>query len=533
MLRKRTILFIPILIVIVAGVLFLRPAPKSPPASVSPDDPSAIDQVRASEIAAIMEKYPMLDKANREERLKQPVSSWEEWVRARTDVSVGGMFSGYYEPAPFTPEEYSKEYERLYAEWTEIAEGYQREGYPVPTDGTHSSILEYTPRRNMYEGPQTVEAIMAALDDKYKNTFPRAAEMEETYPRDRFLQRVLDKGAVIKEYSDYEYWMKQRDMLLYSKDRPQDWQSGGYDIPVTTDFAEYEEGFLERKIWENNIINQVSEANPGRNVYVYFPASHPDVYLPSIGKMTYVYRSGSRTETMGTMLTKEQRDNLVHNGIEPEGIEIVYIDEDYNVLSEAPPPWSKFDVDPESHRVLFNGIPLTPDNYESVVGHPIPAEWLEDMGTQHNDAPIPPHDPYAARREFARAVAEREAARSREVAKMEFERFQNDMRQRKEFETMADKEISRELAKQFSQQFLSKHSLKQGTSKQLENAFQLMFQHGFEEGFRRVRQDSPSIADQLERYLAETERPSAPQKKPQRSTPPKPPESGPPETEAP
>ncbi len=75
MLRKRTILFIPILIVIVAGFLFLRPAPKSPPASVSPDDSGAIDPVRAAEIAAIIEQYPMLDKANREERLKQPVSS--------------------------------------------------------------------------------------------------------------------------------------------------------------------------------------------------------------------------------------------------------------------------------------------------------------------------------------------------------------------------------------------------------------------------------------------------------------------------
>ncbi len=308
------------------------------------------------------------------------VSSWEEWVTARTDVSVGGTFSGYYEPAPFTPEEYSEEYKKRYAGWTEIAEGYQREGYPVPTDGTHSSILGYTPRRNMYEGPQTVEAIMAALDHKYENTFPRAAEMEETYPRESFLQRVLDKGAVIREYSDYDYWMQQRDMLLYRKDRPKDWQSGGYDIPVTTDFAEYEEGFLERKVWENNIINQVSEANPGESVHVYFPSSHPEVYLPSIGKMTYVYRSGSRTETMGTMLTKEQHDNLVLKGIEPENIEIVYIDEDYNVLSEPPPPGLILHVHPNSssHPTEFNGIPLTPENFQEIIGRPATADWLRD-----------------------------------------------------------------------------------------------------------------------------------------------------------
>ena len=374
MLRKRLMLFIPILIVIVAGFLFLRPASKSPLVSVSPDDPSAIDPDRAAEIAAVIEEYPMVDKANREERLNQPVSSWEEWVRARTDVSVGAMFSGYYEPASFTHEEYSKEYERLYARWTEIAEEYQRRNYPVPTDGTHSFIPTHTPRSNMYEGPQTVVAIMEALDHKYENAFPRAEEMEETYPRESFLQRVLDKGAVIREYSDYDYWMKQRDMLLYRKDRPKDWQSGGYGIPITTDFSEYEEGFLERKVWENNIINQVSEENPGKSVYVYFSSSHPDVYLPSIGKMTYVYRAGSRMETMGTMLTEEQRDNLMHKGIEPEDIEIVYIDEDYNVLLKAPPPLPDFEVDPKTHQVLHNGIPITSENYESFVGHPIPAE---------------------------------------------------------------------------------------------------------------------------------------------------------------
>ena len=129
--------------------------------------------------------------------------------------------------------------------------------------------------------------------------------------------------------------------------------------------------------------------------------------------------------------------------------------------------------------------------------------------------------------------ATRRDAAVHEVAKVEFESFQDTMRQCKEFQTMSDKDVSRKLARQFSKQFLSEHSLKQGTSKQLENALELMFQHGFEEGFRRVQQDSPSIADQLDRYLSETERPTVPQKNLQRPTPPKSPESAPPETEAP
>ena len=522
MLQKKSILFISVLIVIGVGFLFLRTSLKVIPSSVSPGG-TPLDAEQTAVNAELAEMYPLTLKANRLVYLKQPVSSWEEWVKVRADLSVGAVFQKY--PSPPSPEEYAARYEITYNAFVEIAEDYKKGKYPIPTDGTFSFVS----RRGKYEGPQTVEAIMAALDDKYQNTFPRAAEMEAAYSRDSFLQRVLENGAVITETADYKYYMKMRDMLLYMKERPKDWQSGAFGIPVTTDFAEYEEGYLKRKVWEHQVMQHVSEANPGNSVHIYFPVSHPHVYLPSIGELTYVYRSGSLTETMGTMLTKEQRDNLVYNGIEPEGIEIVYIDEDYNVLSEAPQIWPKVVVDPKTGiaSASYKGIPLTVENFESVVGHPMPAEWLEDKRTQHNDAPIPPHDPYAARREAAREAA------AREVAKAEFEKFQDSMRQRKEFETMADREVSRELARQFSKQFLSKHSLKPGTSKQLENALELMFQHGFEKGFRRVRQDSPSIADQLERYLSETHRPPEPQKKPQRPTPSKSPESAPPETEAP
>lgn len=521
MLRKRLMLFIPILIVIVAGFLFLRPASKSPPASVSPDDPSAIDPDRAAEIA----QYPMLDKANRESLMNQPVSSWEEWVRVQAEVRTGSFFS--YEPFPFTPEEYSEEYKRRYIDWTEIAEGYQRQGYPVPTDGTHSSIVQYKePRRNLYEGPQTVEAIMAALDHKYENSFPRAAEMEATYPRESFLQRVLDEGAVIREYSDYEYWMKQRDMLLYRKDRPKDWQSGGYGIPITTDFSVYEEGFLERKVWENNIINQVSEANPGKSVYVYFPSSHPDVYLPSIGKMTYVRRSGSITNTMGTMLTDAQRDNLIHKGIEPEDIEIVYIDEDYNVLSEAPPLWPKFDIDPDTNQALHNGIPVTPENYESLVGHPMPAEMLVHSPSDVSERP--PSDASSVSDAVREAAREAALSAAREAAKSEYEKFSNRIRQFEEFSTMSDAEIAKSLERQFRQKFLPEHPVEQLTPERLEEALGLLFQHGFDEGFRRIKRDSPVLANQLERYFGGGQKPPPGiPKGPPSPVPPKPSETSP------
>ena len=556
MLRSKLILFTPILFVIVACFLFLRPSPKASHVSVSPGDPGTIDPKREAEIAAIIEQYPMLAQANRTARMNQSVSSWEEWVRVQAEVSTGSAFMGYYEPATFTPDEYLEMYEKMYAGWTEIAERYQRKNATLPPTAASRVSLPSTPK-SMYEGPQTVEAIMAEFDDKYRSN----AEKDELYPRDSFLQRVLDKGVVIKESSDYSYWMQQRGMLLYKKDHPDDWKSGSFGIPPTTDFTEYEEEFLERQVWEHSIIQQVSESNPGQSVSVYFPSSHPDVYLPKVGRMTYVYRSGSRTETTGSLLTKEQFDNLVHKGIEPEDIEIVYIDEDYNVLSEDPPPWPDFDVDPMTGRVSFNGVLLTPENYESVVGYPIPAEViasspvLKGSAIKRSDIGIPEEfqsdsenltvgwpgrfdqssdslssdeslmNPAEA---FANAAkSAREAAiAAREAAKAEYEKFENRMRQLEEFSTMSDAEIEKKLERQFRKQFLPEHpveQLEQIKPQRLERALGTLFQYGYEDGMRRIREDNATLADLLERHFGKrTQPPASVPKNPPRPEPPKP-----------
>ena len=72
---------------------------------------------------------------------------------------------------------------------------------------------------------------------------------------------------------------------------------------------------------------------------------------------------------------------------------------------------------------------------------------------------------------------------------------------------MSDTEIEKQLEKQFRQQFLPKNpleQLEQFTPERLEKALGTLFQHGFEEGFRRVRRDSPALAEQLEGTGTET-----------------------------
>ena len=474
--------------------------------------------------------HPLADPEARSVYRNRRPESWDDWAESLTECIVGYCVQI---GSASTLEEVESQYQETYNYLKNQAALYEKKNHPLPEAIVPMPDLS-SPKH--YQGPQTPKALIAEFDHKYISGYSENfnVSMEEHYPRETFLQRVLDKGAVIKEKLDYDFYLDLRGYLLQKKDTPEEWLSGKYGIPITTNFTEYEDEVLERKIWENRIIQEVSAAYPHESPTVYFPSNHPDKYLPVVGRMTYVQidEKIGKMRTSGTTLTKEQRDDLMYKGIEPENIEVVFIDDNYNILSEKPKPFdpnkwlveNSYDIVPEGLRTPDGNI-VTPERYQELKGMPMSDEirkrYDENVGAESSV------DPNAARREAAREAA------AREVAKVEFERFQDSMRQRKEFETMADKEVSRELAKQFSKQFLSKHSLKQGTSKQLENALELMFQHGFEEGFRRVRQDSPSLADQLERYLAETERPPEPQKRPQRSTPPKPPESGPPETETP
>ena len=498
-------------------------------------------------VAAALRLHPLASEKERLIEQKRRISTWEEYINGRTEIALGVVVETGALGSSNHPWKNINTPEALTLMRAEIrtqllnATAELRSEQPPPEDLRRLPIFDaanYPSKPSppkYYEGPQTPEALIAEFDQYLLEMSPEASKLDEYYPKAAWLQKILDNGAVIEIDSDYGYYLSEvRRKLIELKDKPDEWRSGVLGIPPTTNFEEYEEGYIQRKIWENNITNEVAKENPGSVTTVFFPRNHPDKYLPQIGRITYVQRTpnSSAMFTMGTPLTKEQRDNLLYKGVEPEDIEIVYIDGEYNVLAKKPEPYNhqewleknSYTIVPEGLR-SSDGTIISPERYQKRHGVEMPYEFRqkydEYVGTES------PINSNAARREAAREAA------AREVAKVEFERFHDSMRQRKEFETMADKEVSRELAKQFSKQFLSKHSLKQGNSKQLENALELMFQHGFEEGFRRVRQDSPSIADQLERYLAETQRPTEPQKKPQRPTLPKPSDTPPSQPDAP
>ncbi len=472
----------------------------------TPEDHSGVRQHQLS-AEEKLRLHPLASKEKLALAKQTPVSTWEEWRDAHTEIMVAQLIITGWADVD-TPEEVAACRERIrqgslenpFSGQIGRAESFKAAHVPPPKYPIHpppeawAKLFEY--QRN-YHGPQTPEALMAEFDEAFMETNPESSDWDTHYPKEAWLKRLLGKGAHFEREVDYSYYLELRRELIRLKAEPDEWRAGGWGIPPTTHFEAYEDGYIDRKIWENDIVNQVRAEHPNETqITTFFPSSHPEKYLPVVGRMTYVRRGpdSSGMYTMGTTLTQEQRDNLLYKGIEPEDINIVYIDSDYNVVIEKPKPynheeWRKrhtYDVTPHGLRAP-DGTILSPERYEEVFRRP-----MDDDLKQR-------YERYVAE---SLAVDDGEGVRAaRDAAKAEFEKFQQGMRQLEQFATMSDAEIEAEMERQFRHQFLPELPSEQLTSERLKNALGTLHKHGFEEGLGRIKQDNPAFAEQLERAL--------------------------------
>ncbi len=491
MTRKNLFIFTAILFVLGTTLfLFVRSESRTALLKSLPFTPEA--QARAERLRL----HPLASKEKQDAFQKNtPVRTWNDWIDGKVEIVVGILVEG---GGLKTPEEIAVYKAKYRPELVEMIEPFKAAKLPPPSslnerlpwedlapNGGKPTIVQPTP----YEGPQTTEALMAAYDASYVELFPKTLGYDEHYPREEWLQRILDKGIVIENATDYDYYMKSRFYLIQARDNPNRWQSGLYGVPRVSSQGAYEDAFIERKRWERQVYKDFRAANPNTPGTIYFPASHPDKYLPVTGKMTYVRRNGPATRTWGTHLTDEQRDALHYQGIHPEGIEIVYVDKDYNILTEKPEPY-----DPSKDGIVISSkvIPLEEMEHFSETapnGEPMSDADFPDYTDTHRENSETGHD-------FDPAAA----------AQAEFEKFKQQLLQFEEFANMTDAELTTHIENHFMSQIPTAEKLESKISEQFNperfsKAMETLNRYGPEEGIRRLKESDPAVAAQVERLL--------------------------------
>ena len=119
--------------------------------------------------------------------------------------------------------------------------------------------------------PQTVKALRDAYDEKYNERYATTSgsfswnrddgstvfaykvplpmsEVDKKYPRDEWLQMLLDKSISIDNFEEYWAYLSKRDTLVALEKQPDAWTSGFFGIPPTEDWETYKAAYLKQMI---------------------------------------------------------------------------------------------------------------------------------------------------------------------------------------------------------------------------------------------------------------------------------------------
>lgn len=209
--------------------------------------------------------------------------------------------------------------------------------------GPESSIEKYT-------GTQTVEALMEAFDARYSSRAVSAkwattsetpydgkrhleftqVDIDAKYPREKWLQMLLNEGITIENFEAYSEYLDIRSDLILKEFHTKD----GWE----TVKAEYIDTLIQKY--------HDKQVNPGVENWVVLGENR----LPVIPGRMYVQKteSGARIwhttrstskswdgkinihSVKGPELSEKQKSDLLNNGVEPVGWEVVYLDEKGN-----------------------------------------------------------------------------------------------------------------------------------------------------------------------------------------------------------
>lgn len=305
---------------------------------------SVLPFTQDKDTAALLRLHPLASDAAIKATHKQTVETWEEWIDARTEAWLGvQVIHGELKTAT----EIKAKRPKIRDSVRKLAEMLKPYLDKPPTVGGKppwhlipgvTSPIIVPPKK--YEGPQTVEGLMEAFDAKYVKLYPDASSYDDYYSRSEWLQMLFDKGMHFENRDDYNVLLNIRGWVINAESQPEWWSEGKGGVTPTDNFQTYKNEYIDRQIWQQEIYKRVTAEDPTATGIRFFD-DRPDKYLVTYPNTLYVNRDGAGTRYWGTgdkaRLTDEQRRLLVMEGVHPEGVDVIYVDNDYNILSEKPP----------------------------------------------------------------------------------------------------------------------------------------------------------------------------------------------------
>ncbi len=127
-----------------------------------------------------------------------------------------------------------------------------------------------SPNHKKYTGPQNARELMQAFNADYNrghaktevnihrkgigiktenhvSTFTER-EIDARYPREEWLQRLLDGGVTIENFGDYSHYLSKRHTLALLEDNLNLRQLGILDIPPTADWEIYKAAYMDKLV---------------------------------------------------------------------------------------------------------------------------------------------------------------------------------------------------------------------------------------------------------------------------------------------
>ncbi|MXV76349.1 hypothetical protein F4Z99_19020 [Candidatus Poribacteria bacterium] len=176
---------------------------------------------------------------------------WEAWVDQQTDTVLKSAGDIDEAQRPEMRAKIREKFSALAAELkNEIALPPQTQDYAI-LQTVKQLRKAYDEGYNQKHKDTTVRVSYTVGDAEifaYDESVPPLAEVDAKYPRDAWLQMLLDKGITIKNAEAYWEYLFLRDTLVHLERQPQVWTSGLFSIPATEDWETYKAAYIEREL---------------------------------------------------------------------------------------------------------------------------------------------------------------------------------------------------------------------------------------------------------------------------------------------